>query len=80
MLSACERIALSRDQQEYDRLIHVMVEREGLHIGSGGIMEFGGVQCVVKLGDLPSSVYQRVNQYLLCTSSFSFSALLLCVC
>ena len=68
--------ASSQSNNSADQLIKQFVERHSLTTGNSGILLFGGVKCVLSLSDLPTYIYQRVNEYLLSKTSFSLSSLL----
>lgn len=55
----------------HTELIQQYIARYSLVTGNGGILFFCGEKCILSLSDLPSYVYQRVNDYLLAKSSFS---------
>lgn len=59
-----------------DRFVKQYVEIHSLATGNSGILLFGGVRCVLSLSDLPTYIYQRVNEYLLSKNTFSLSAIL----
>lgn len=58
-----------------DQILQQYILNYSLVTGNGGTLFFCGEKCVLSLSDLPGYVYQRVNDYVLSKSSFSYNAI-----
>ena len=68
VLKNCLTVVKKRIAGEGCELAGDVVEyckENGVRVGNGGIVDFFGRRCVVSLADLPSSFYQRTNEFLL---------------
>ena len=68
VLKNCLTVVKKRIAGEGCELAGDVVEyckENGVRVGNGGIVDFCGRRCVVSLADLPSSFYQRTNEFLL---------------
>lgn len=70
--SALEKKALTQPSVDLRQYLSMY----SLRTDNGGILVFCSRKCLLSLSDLPSYVYQRVNEYLLAKPSFSYVSFL----
>ena len=73
VLRDCVAWVKDREEEAKKRVV-CYCKSHSLRVGNGGVVDFCEQRCVLSLGDLPASFYQRVNEFLLQFAS------LCCVC
>lgn len=76
MIRFCENALEKKNPVQPAVDLHQYMSMYSLWTDNGGILVFCGRKCLLSLSDLPSYVYQRVNEYLLAKPSFSYVSFL----